>query len=124
MVGVIRHSYYQASQRRRVSNVSAADMVQTTTAQKYVVAGAAIVEVSPPKLTSVDISAITKMSSMDQRPINSINRNMLVLWRRPLFHLKVIESKMITIPIILKSGTSTEAIKMIRPIPYSFSWKK
>lgn len=114
----------QASHKRRESKVSAANMVQITTAEKNDAAGAATVEVKLPKLTRADMRAITKMSSIDHRPINSIKRNIAALCRRPFFHLNLIVRRMIIIPIILKTGTRTDAINIIRPIPNSPDWKK
>jgi len=99
-------------------------MVEATTIQKYVAAGAVCMEVKNPKLTSTVRRAMTKISSMDHLPIKAITRNILVfcLSMRGLHGL--VEIRRIVRPTILKRGTRILAKKMIKPIKYEPCWKK
>jgi len=88
-------------------------MVMTTTAAKYVAPGAGTIVERPPMFTRATITAMTKISSMDQRPMNLISLNINVLCLSQVFHCLWIEIKMRAIPTILKAGTRILAKKMI-----------
>lgn len=90
-----------------------ANMVNTTTAAKYVAAGAGVIDVSVPRFTRATIMAITKISSIDQRPMNFMIRNIKVLCRNHVFHLLWMEVRMSIIPTTLKRGTRILAKKII-----------
>ena len=96
-----------------MSNVFDANMVDITTAAKYVAAGAGLIEVNVPKLTRATMTAITKMSSMDQRPMNFMTRNIKVLCFNHVFHRFWIEIIMSIIPPTLKMGTTILAKKIM-----------
>ncbi len=96
-----------------MSNVFDANMVDITTAAKYVAAGAGLIEVSVPKFTRATMTAITKISSIDQRPMNFMTLNIKVRCFNHVCHFFWIEIIMSIIPTILKIGTRILAKKII-----------
>jgi len=107
-----------------VSNVFDANMVDITTAAKYVAAGAGVIVVSVPKFTRATMTAITKISSIDQRPMNFMTRNIKVLCFNHVCHRFWIEIMMSIIPATLKIGTRILAKKIMIAMKYSPDWMK
>jgi hypothetical protein len=93
-----------------------ANMVDATTMQKYVAAGATCIEVKNPKSTRTESRAMTKISSIDHLPIKVINRNILAFCLSKFKSHRWFERSRMMRPTILKTGTRMEAVKMIRPM--------